>query len=51
MGKWEKRDQDSYMMDANYQNKGNPQSYSFWNKNGFVTVEENQYIIMERMIM
>ena len=29
----------------------NPQSYSFWNKNGFVTVEENQYIIMERIIM
>ena len=29
----------------------NPQSYSLWNKNGFVTVEENQYIIMERIIM
>ena len=34
-----------------YMDKGNPQSYSFWNKNGFVTVEENQYIIMERIIM
>ena len=22
----------------------------FWNKNGFVTVGENQYIIMERII-
>ena len=40
----------------NYENirlrvdKGNPQSYSFWDKNGFVTVGENQYIIMEQII-
>ena len=47
----------SYLKSENYEKirlgvgKGNPQSYSFWNKNGFVTVEENQYIIMERIIM
>ena len=47
----------SYLKSENYEkirlgvDKGNPQSYSFWNKNGFVTVEENQYIIMERIIM
>ena len=27
--------------------KGNPQSYSFWKKNGFKTVSEDQYITME----
>lgn len=47
----------SYLKSENYEkirlgvDKGNPQSYSFWNKNGFVTVGENQYIIMERIIM
>ena len=41
---------------VNYENirpgvdKGNPQSSSFWDKNGFVTVGENQYIIMGRII-
>lgn len=46
----------SYLKSENYENirlgvdKGNPQSYSFWNKNGFVTVGESQYIIMERKI-
>ena len=47
----------SYLKSANCENirlgvdKGNPQSNSFWNKNGFVAVGENQYIIMERIIM
>ena len=47
----------SYLKSENYEkirlgvDKGNPQSSYFWNKNGFVTVEENQYIIMERIIM
>ena len=47
----------SYLKSENCENirlgvdKGNPQSYSFWNKNGFVTVGENQYIIMEQIIM
>ena len=47
----------SYLKSENYEkirlgvDKGNPQSYSFWNKNGFVTVGENQYIIMEQIIM
>ena len=47
----------SYLKSENYEkirlgvDKGNPQSYSFWNKNCFVIVEENQYIIMERIIM
>ena len=46
----------SYLKSENYENirlrvdKGNPQSCSFWDKNGFVTVGENQYIIMERII-
>ena len=46
----------SYLKSENYENirlgvdKGNPQSSSFWTKNGFVTVGENQYIIMERII-
>lgn len=46
----------SYLKLENYENirlgvdKGNLQSSSFWNKNGFVTVGENQYIIMERSI-
>ena len=41
---------------VNYENirpgvdKGNPQSSSFWDKNGFVTVGENQYIIMGRIM-
>ena len=30
--------------------KGNPQSSAFWKKNGFVTIEENKYIIMERIL-
>lgn len=30
--------------------KGNPQSNAFWKKNGFVTIEENRYIIMERIL-
>ena len=47
----------SCLKSENYENirlgvdKGNPQSYSFWDKNGFGTVGENQYIIMERIIM
>ena len=47
----------SYLKSENYENirlgvdKGNPQSSYFWNKNGFVTVGENQYIIMERIII
>ena len=46
----------SYLKSENYENirlgvdKGNPQSCSFWDKNGFVTAGENQYIIMERII-
>ena len=46
----------SYLKSENYEkirlgvDKGNPQSSSFWTKNGFVTVGENQYIIMERII-
>lgn len=28
--------------------KGNPQSFAFWSKNGFVTIEEKIYIRMER---
>ena len=46
----------SYLKSENYENirlgvdKGNPQSYFFWDKNGFVTVGENQYIIMEQII-
>ena len=46
----------SYLKSENYENirlgvdKGNPQSSSFGDKNGFVTVGENQYIIMERII-
>ena len=46
----------SYLKSENYENvrlgvdKGNPQSFSFWDKNGFVTVGENQYIIMEQII-
>lgn len=27
--------------------KGNPQSNSFWKKNGFITVGESEYILME----
>lgn len=30
--------------------KGNPQSYSFWSKNSFKTIGENDYILMERII-
>ena len=47
----------SYLKSENYEkirlgvDKATPQSYSFWNKNCFVIVEENQYIIMERIIM
>lgn len=46
----------SYLKSENYENirlgvdKGNPQSFSFWDKNGFVTAGENQYIIMEQII-
>ena len=46
----------SYLKSKNYKkiwlgvDKGNPQSSSFWDKNDFVTVGENQYIIMERII-
>ena len=35
------------MMDVDYQNKENPQSYSFWRKNGFHKICENEYIVME----
>lgn len=28
--------------------RGNPQSYSFWSKNNFKTISENQYILMEQ---
>ena len=30
--------------------KGNPQSYGFWQKNGFVPVREDTYILMERTL-
>lgn len=30
--------------------KGNPQSYSFWTKNNFSVIREEQYIRMEREI-
>lgn len=30
--------------------KGNPQSYSFWRKNGFHEICENEYIVMERLL-
>ena len=30
--------------------KGNPQSYAFWTKNGFAPVEEKTYILMSRML-
>lgn len=29
---------------------GNPQSFSFWRKNGFTTVSEGKYIVMERTL-
>lgn len=30
--------------------KGNPQSYSFWKKNGFSVISENEYIVMEQLL-
>ena len=30
--------------------RGNPQSFAFWRKNGFSQVDEGRYIVMERMI-
>lgn len=30
--------------------KGNPQSNAFWQKNGFVTIREETYILMERAL-
>ena len=52
MDRREKRDQDLYT-EAKNQWKKYPraltQSYSFGNKDGFVTVGENQHIIMERI--
>ena len=30
--------------------KGNPQSYSFWRKNSFAIIDENEYIYMRLMI-
>ena len=27
--------------------KGNPQSFSFWKKNGFKVISEDEYILME----
>ena len=30
--------------------KGNPQSNSFWKKNGFITVSESEYILMELVL-
>ena len=30
--------------------KGNPQSGSFWKKNGFAMVGENRYIVMEQRL-
>ena len=30
--------------------KGNPQSFAFWTKNGFAQVSESRYIVMERDI-
>lgn len=30
--------------------KGNPQSYAFWVKNGFVTTGEEQYLLMSRKL-
>jgi RimJ/RimL family protein N-acetyltransferase len=31
-------------------NKGNPQSNAFWKKNGFITVSEAEYILMEMVL-
>ena len=28
----------------------NPQSYSFWRKNGFYVISENEYIVMEQLL-
>ena len=30
--------------------KGNPQSYAFWTKNGFVPIEERKYVLMRRTL-
>ena len=30
--------------------KGNPQSFAFWSKNGFYVVSENEYIVMELVL-
>lgn len=30
--------------------RGNPQSFAFWRKNGFLQVDEGRYIVMERTI-
>lgn len=30
--------------------KGNPQSYSFWRKNGFYVISENEYIVMKKLL-
>lgn len=30
--------------------KGNPQSFSFWNKNGFAVIDEHEYILMELIL-
>lgn len=30
--------------------KGKTQSYSFWRKNGFYVISENEYIVMEKLL-
>ena len=47
------RDTCDYLNDLGYKkvhlgvDKGNPQSYSFWLKNSFRVISENEYILME----
>ena len=30
--------------------RSNPQSHAFWKKNGFITIGENEYILMELVL-
>ena len=47
------RDTKAYLKTEGYQkirlgvDKGNPQSFSFWKKNGFKVISEDEYIVME----
>ena len=47
------RDTKAYLKTEGYQkirlgvDKGNPQSFSFWKKNGFKVIGEDEYIVME----